>query len=47
MSAQESGADVQVELDAWARSLGVALERTSDTYDSLVRSAVATAWLPL
>ncbi|GGT42593.1 class IV adenylate cyclase [Nonomuraea spiralis] len=43
VSAQESGADVQAELDAWARSLGVALERTGDTYDSLVRSAVAAA----
>jgi len=30
---------VQAELDAFARSLGVQLERTTDTYDSLVRAA--------
>lgn len=36
----ESGAAVQDELDRFARSLGVALERTTDTYDSLVRAAV-------
>jgi adenylate cyclase class 2 len=42
VSAQEPGAAVQAELDAWARALGVELERTSDTYDSLVRSALAT-----
>ncbi|NBE97465.1 class IV adenylate cyclase [Nonomuraea sp. KC401] len=38
----ESGAVVQAELDAFARGLGVELDRTSDTYDSLVRSALAS-----
>ncbi|WP_342774892.1 CYTH domain-containing protein [Nonomuraea longispora] len=38
----ESGAAVQVELDAFARGLGVELDRTSDTDDSLVRSALAS-----
>ncbi|NYJ33795.1 adenylate cyclase class 2 [Nocardiopsis aegyptia] len=33
------GAAVQAELDAWARGLGVELERTTDTYDTLVRGA--------
>jgi len=37
----ESGAAVQTELDAFARQLGVELERTGDTYDSLVRFALA------
>lgn len=37
----ESGEAVQAELDAFARSLGVELQRTSETYDSLVRSALA------
>lgn len=36
-----SGTVVQAELDVFVRSLGVKLERTSDTYDSLVRSALA------
>ncbi|WP_433365346.1 class IV adenylate cyclase [Streptosporangium sp. CA-115845] len=40
---QESGITVQEELDGFARSLGVALERTSDTYDSLVRAALTPA----
>ncbi|MBA9005933.1 class IV adenylate cyclase [Thermomonospora cellulosilytica] len=42
---QESGEAVQAELDEWARSLGeeVGLERTSDTYDSLVRAALSHA----
>lgn len=31
------GPAVQAELDAWARGLGVELERTTDTYDVLVR----------
>ncbi|PDP86659.1 adenylate cyclase [Glycomyces fuscus] len=35
------GPDAQAELDAWARGLDVALERTADTYDTLVRSAQA------
>ncbi|MCY9785239.1 CYTH domain-containing protein [Nocardiopsis sp. EMB25] len=33
------GLTVQAELDAWARGLGVELERTTDTYDTLVRAA--------
>ncbi|MFF5110275.1 class IV adenylate cyclase [Streptosporangium sp. NPDC000509] len=40
---QESGVAVQEELDGFARSLGVALERTTDTYDSLVRAALSPA----
>ena len=32
---------VQGELDAFARSLGVGLERVTDTYDSLVLAAQA------
>jgi adenylate cyclase class 2 len=32
---------IQDQLDAFARSLGVALERVTDTYDSLVRSVLA------
>jgi adenylate cyclase class 2 len=35
----QSGETVQAELDAFACSLGVALERTTETYDSLVRAA--------
>jgi adenylate cyclase class 2 len=38
-----SGDAVQAELDAFARSLGVELERTTDTYDSLLRAALAGA----
>jgi adenylate cyclase class 2 len=38
-----SGEAVQAELDAFARSLGAELERTTDTYDSLLRAAVAGA----
>ena len=37
----QSGEVVQAELDAFARSLGVDLERTTETYDSLVRAALA------
>jgi adenylate cyclase class 2 len=33
------GLAVQAGLDAWARGLGVELERTTDTYDTLVRAA--------
>lgn len=45
VGAGESGEAVQTELDEWARSLGeeVGLERTSDTYDSLVRVALSRA----
>ncbi|MEV6868369.1 CYTH domain-containing protein [Streptosporangium subroseum] len=43
VSGAESGAAVQVELDAFARSLGVDLVRTTDTYDSLVRAALTPA----
>lgn len=39
----QSGEAVQAELDDFARSLDVALERTTDTYDSLVRAALAAA----
>ena len=39
----QSGEAVQAELHAFACSLGVQLERTSDTYDSLVRAALAAA----
>jgi adenylate cyclase class 2 len=41
IQAGESGAAVQAELDGFARSLGVPLERTTDTYDSLVRASLA------
>lgn len=41
--AGESGVVVQRRLDAFARSLGVDLERITDTYDSLVRAATASA----
>ncbi|GAA0989914.1 class IV adenylate cyclase [Acrocarpospora macrocephala] len=40
LDAGESGAVAQERLDAFARSLGVELERTADTYDSLVRAAL-------
>ncbi|WP_329428873.1 class IV adenylate cyclase [Streptosporangium sp. NBC_01495] len=43
VSGEASGTAVQVELDTFARSLGVALERVTDTYDSLVRAALASA----
>lgn len=39
----QPGEAVQAELDAFARSLGVELERTTDTYDSLLRSALTGA----
>ncbi|MCP2343555.1 adenylate cyclase class 2 [Actinomadura rupiterrae] len=35
----EPGVDTQTELDAWARGLGVKLDRVTETYDSLVRAA--------
>ncbi|MDT0328480.1 class IV adenylate cyclase [Nocardiopsis lambiniae] len=35
------GLAVQAELDAWVRALEVPVERTTDTYDSLVRAARA------
>lgn len=38
-SEAESGTAAQAELDRFARSLGVELQRTTDTYDSLVRAA--------
>jgi len=43
VSGQEFGTAVQAELDAFARGLGVALERMTDTYDSLVRAALTPA----
>lgn len=36
----KSGETVQAELDEFARALGVGLERTTETYDSLVRAAL-------
>ncbi|HEX6073856.1 MAG TPA: class IV adenylate cyclase [Micromonosporaceae bacterium] len=36
-----TGEAVQAELHAFATSLGVELERTTDTYDSLIRAALA------
>jgi adenylate cyclase class 2 len=39
----QSGAAIQAELDAFARSLSVDLERTAETYDSLVRAALVPA----
>lgn len=39
VSDAEAGTVAQDELDRFARSLGVALQRTTDTYDSLVRAA--------
>jgi len=39
----QSGPEVQAELDQFARSLGVEQKRTTETYDSLVRAAVAGA----
>jgi adenylate cyclase class 2 len=39
LPAGESGAAAQAELDQFVRSLGVPVERTSDTYDALVRVA--------
>ena len=37
----QTGEAVQADLDAFARSLGIELERTTDTYDSLLRAALA------
>ncbi|MFY1700174.1 class IV adenylate cyclase [Micromonospora sp. WMMA1923] len=37
----ERGERVQAELDRFAATLGVSLERTTDTYDSLIRTAQA------
>ncbi|MFI6758970.1 class IV adenylate cyclase [Micromonospora sp. NPDC050417] len=41
VSDTRSGAEVQHELDSFARSLGVELMRSTETYDSLVRAAQA------
>lgn len=38
----ESATDVQAELDHFVRSFGLAMERTKDTYDSLVRAALVS-----
>ncbi|MFI0422848.1 class IV adenylate cyclase [Spongiactinospora sp. 9N601] len=43
VDAAESGTAVQEQLDAFACSLGVRLQRTTDTYDSLVRAALTPA----
>ena len=40
VSAEDSPLAVQDGLDRFARSLGVAMERVTDTYDSLVRGAL-------
>ncbi|RZU53881.1 adenylate cyclase class 2 [Krasilnikovia cinnamomea] len=40
----ESGLAVQAELDGFARSFGVALDRTDDTYDSLVRAELSNVY---
>ncbi|MFC0530246.1 class IV adenylate cyclase [Phytohabitans kaempferiae] len=39
----QPGRAVQADLHTFAGSLGVELERTTDTYDSLVRAALSTA----
>lgn len=39
----QSGVDVQAQLHQFVQSLGVDVERTTDTYDSLVRNAHAFA----
>ncbi|MFC4912931.1 class IV adenylate cyclase [Actinomadura gamaensis] len=36
----EPGTETQVKLDAWARGLGVKLDRVTETYDSLIRAAL-------
>lgn len=43
VASDQSGLQVQAELDNFARSLGLTLERTTDTYDSLIRAAVAVS----
>ncbi|WP_084965910.1 class IV adenylate cyclase [Thermoactinospora rubra] len=43
VTAAESGTAAQARLDRFARSLGVRLERVVETYDSLVRQALAPA----
>ncbi|MFI2663460.1 class IV adenylate cyclase [Micromonospora carbonacea] len=41
VDAGETGEGIQVELDRFARELGVSLTRVTDTYDSLIRAARA------
>lgn len=43
VSPQESGPTVQMRLDQLIRSLQVPVQRTTDTYDSIVRAATPTA----
>lgn len=43
LSIGESGEAAQADLDRFARSLGVEIERTTATYDSLVRAALTLA----
>nr|WP_275941544.1 class IV adenylate cyclase [Planosporangium mesophilum] len=43
IGAEESGEEVQHRLDLLVRSLGVRMERTTETYDSLVRAAMLAA----
>jgi adenylate cyclase class 2 len=39
LGGDESGHDAQVELDRWVSSLSVPVQRTTETYDSLIRAA--------
>jgi adenylate cyclase class 2 len=43
VSSAESGEQVQAHLDVMIRSLGVPVERTTETYDSLIRALTVTA----
>lgn len=43
LAADESASRAQTELDRFARNLDTTLERTLETYDSLVRAALASA----
>ncbi|QXJ22196.1 class IV adenylate cyclase [Actinomadura graeca] len=40
VASHQSGLQVQAELNEFVRSLGIAAERTTDTYDSLIRAAM-------
>ena len=43
VSDEAPGESVQAELAAFVAGLGIEAERTEETYDSLVRSALASA----
>ncbi|MEU7906376.1 CYTH domain-containing protein [Actinoplanes sp. NPDC049118] len=43
VSCADSGERVQAELDALVRSLGVPVQRVTDTYDTLIRNMTSTA----